>query len=504
MDLKRSLQGIAALAAAALVLSGCASGGASAETESARQEAAFAGVYAQAVEWGECGDAHGLTDEFSAALEESGSRVDRFECAWVEAPLDWDDPESAETIQLAVTRIPATGKRIGALFGNPGGPGGSGLDYTFDATAGAGIAAIMEQYDLIGFDPRGIGKSSPVECDDVSDIFEIQIAVCADQNPLAHSMGTSQVARDMELLRHLVDDDRFNYLGYSYGTMLGATYATLFPEKAGRMVLDSAAAAGWASLIGSFNQSAAIAQQVVEMFAGCGEEYEVASCPISAEDQYIDTIERLNETPWVASDGTEVNGAVLQGYLTSALYSRNAGRAEALDTVSRALAGEQSQIDDIARRMADGGAAVDLGGMIVRCHSFPDDPDIVGLLEHVEEAGIPKLLGGPEITDDALGQFTELGCDALPESGDDITDTFSGSPDSPILVIGITGDHATPYSGAQQLVAELGNARLLTLEGRGHGASFMDRSDCVDGATTAYLLEGELPEEGAVCTDDRG
>jgi homoserine acetyltransferase len=114
------------------------------------------------------------------------------------------------------------------------------------------------------------------------------------------------------------------------------------------------------------------------------------------------------------------------------------------------------------------------------------------------------MLGGPEIDDEALLPWIDLSCDALPESGDDITDSFSGSPDAPILVIGVLGDHATPYEGSEQLVRELGNARLLTLDGHGHGASYLGRSSCVNDATTAYLLEGELPEPGAVCESDAG
>lgn len=493
---------VAALAVAALLLSGCAP--AVDDSASAVQAQSFPGVYAQTVEWGECGEDFWMTDGTRERLAEAGAPVETFECGTVEAPLDWNRPESHETIELAAVRIPSTGKGrpIGTLLSNPGGPGESGIRLAYSLTMSDGFAEAFEHYDLIGFDPRGIGRSTPVECESFSNIFELDIAACAKEHPLARSMGTSQVARDMELLRHLSGDDEMHYLGYSYGTMLGATYATLFPERVGRMILDSASAANWAGPTDSFDQSAAIAREIVELLAGCGGEYEVSACPVTGEDALLELMGRFEEQPLVASDGTEVTGGTVYGYLTSSLYQGRAGREDALDLLAGVVADDQGAVDALAEAMGDGGAQVGLAGMVVRCHSFPEDVDLLETLDHIEAEGMPKLMGGPELTDDNLRPYMELACDALPGHGDDITDTFSGSPDAPILVIGITGDHATPYQGAQQLTRELGNARLLTLEGHGHGASYAGRSSCADQAATAYLLRGKLPAEGAVCTDD--
>lgn len=499
--MRRALTFTAALAAAALVLTGCSS--APDTSESARQSEAFPGVYAQTVEWGACGDDFGLDDTTAAALEAQGAPVESFQCGMIEAPLDWNNPSSHETIELAAIHIPSTGagEPIGTLLSNPGGPGESGLSLAYGLTTTAGFDGIRERYDLLGFDPRGIGRSTPVECVDVSDLVELNLATCAAQNPIALSMGTSQVARDMDLLRSLMGDDTMHYLGYSYGTMLGATYSTLFPERVGRMILDSAAASNWSSPIGSFNQSLAIAEQLDAMLDACGISNEVTTCPPDARS-FPQTVAELNAAPLLASDGTEVTGTSLTGYLVSALYQRQVGRELALELAGAVVSGEQGAIDALAEEMRGGGAAVTFDGKIVKCHSFPEDPDLVGLLERVEETGIPPLLGGPEISDDTLREYVSMACDALPNSGDDITESFTGSPDAPILVIGITGDHATPYEGAQQLVNELGNARLLTLEGNGHGASFMNRSTCADDYATEYLLTGELPPKDAVCTDD--
>ena len=187
------------------------------------------------------------------------------------------------------------------------------------------------------------------------------------------------------------------------------------------------------------------------------------------------------------------------GYITSALYQGTAGRELALTTLSAALAQNQVSIDAIAEEMAGGGSSVDLSGSLVRCHSFPADPKLPELVDYINEVGLPDALGGPEINDETLRPWLNLECDAMPNSGDDITGPFSGSPTAPILVVGLLSDHATPYAGSQKLVDELGNATLLTLDSVGHGGSYSDKSSCVDEYTTAYLVKGKLPAKGTVC-----
>lgn len=491
--------GTALVAGVVVALSACAPAPSSEAGASRVQQESYPGVYAQTIDWGACTEDFGMTERMTEKLTEKGAPFETYECAMVEAPLDWNAPSNHETIELAVVHVPSTSDSPrGTLFGNPGGPGGSGLDYTFAHTASQGFDAVLAEYDLIGFDPRGIGKSSPLVCNDVSASRVLDLATCADEYPLAHSMGTSQVARDMDLLRQLSGEDKMDYLGYSYGTVLGATYATLFPERVGRMVLDSAIDSQWASLTGGFNQNVAIAKALELMLAECGVLYEVEACPMSGTDDLASAMEQLNEQPIQSTDGGEFTGGMLWGYLLSALYGGDAGREISLELVGQALSGDQSAVDAIVEKMSAGGSEVGLAGQIVSCHSFPRDPDVIGTVEHIEEEGIPEIFGGPEITDTAVAGFTDLSCFALPESGDDLT-AFHGSPDSTILVVGITGDHATPYAASQSLVNELGNARLLTLEGEGHAASFTDKSSCVTAATVAFLVDGTLPAEGTVC-----
>lgn len=497
---KRVVASVAALAAAGLLLSACSP--AIDDSASGVQAESFPAVYAQTIDWRACDEDSGLTDTARQRLEDADVPVETFECATVQAPLDWNEPKNHETIDLAVVRIPAMGgEKIGTLFGNPGGPGGSGIDFTLGMTKNKSFQAVLEQYDFIGFDPRGVGRSTPIECEEYSSVREIQLALCAEEQPLAHSMGTSQVARDMDLLRTLQGEDKLDYLGYSYGTILGATYSTLFPERVGRMVLDSAPDNTWASPTGSFTQSVAMTTEVIAMLENCGTLYEVEICPLTSEDDLGEKMQELMDQPLIATDGTEINGWTIYNYLQTGLYGRDVGRPVVLETMGKALAGDQESVDAIAEALAGGGAAVSFSGQIVSCHSLPQDPDIVGLVETIEEVGVPKLLGGPEVSEEVVAQFADISCGALPESGDDL-EAFSAPDDSTILMLGVTGDHATPYENGQALAAQMGNTRFVTLEGHGHGASFTDRSSCADDAVTNFLLRGELPEKGLVCQTD--
>lgn len=510
--LRRVASGVAGLIGAALAVSGCGLVGGSGASltptasESEWQADAFAGLYAQEIDWFECTPDEGLDAYTADALEAAGHDLSQIGCALIEAPVDWDDPENAETIELSIVHIPATGKEpLGTLLGNPGGPGATGVDFMLGMALSPGFEGVAASYDLLGFDPRGIGGSTPIDCDGAgSDLPVVQLGVCIAENPLTHTMGTSQVARDMELMRHLMQDEVLNYLGYSYGTMLGATYATLFPERAGRMVLDSAEDAEWASLIHLFDQQVAIANATVALATACRTDYadEVEVCPFVDEDSLLAVLAQLDAEPLVASDGTEITGQLLQSYLTSALYQSHFERGRTLDTIALALFGDQEAIDEIGAEFADDGSGIDMAMTVVTCHSFPIEPNIPGLLEHIERVGMPRLLGGPAIDDETLAPFTDLSCYTLPESGLDLTESFSAPDAGPILVIGITGDHATPFQYAEVLTEELGNAVLLTLDGQGHAASYTGRSSCVDDAVTEYLLDGVLPGEGTVCRDD--
>jgi len=474
-----------------------------ATTASAQQQLDFPEVYAQQLDWHFCGPDEATAAQLEATLRSIGARAEGISCTAVEVPLDWNDPANPETILLSAVLVPSTGEgeRLGTLFSNPGGPGASGIDFAIGMTASPGYAELQQHYDLLGFDPRGMGTSSPLDCAPTSTIFELQLAECAEQDPLTASMGSAQVARDLELLRHLVGDKQLHYAGFSYGTVIGASYVTLFPERVGRVMLDSAWPSDWSGPLDTYLQAEAIAGALGDLVAECGTRYEVAVCPIAPGTTVAEGLARLAAAPLTASDGTTVDHQMLRGYLTTALYQLKTGRERILDIAGRAVTGDQSAVDELAAAMAGGGSKVQLSGMVVRCLSMPRDPRLLDLDRYIREHGLPELLGGPEITDQTLRQFLDLSCDALPDSGEDFLH-FTNASGEPVLVFGITGDHATPYAGAQRLVDELGDAQLVTLEGNGHIASFNGRSSCADAIANAYLIRGELPAEGTVCTDD--
>lgn len=491
---------LAAAAVSTLVLGACSS--TPEGSESKDQSEQFASFYSQTVNWGQCDDRFDLSEDTAERLSVLKAPIESFECAMIQAPIDWNDAENTKTIDLAVVHVPATGNdKIGTLFGNPGGPGGSGLSYTYGMVASEDFAPVLERYDIIGFDPRGIGRSTPVECEEQSNVREIQLALCAAEQPLAHSMGTSQVARDMDLMRALQGEEKLDYLGYSYGTILGATYSTLFPERVGRMVLDSAPDETWAAPTGNYTQTLSMLAEVTSMLERCQTEYAVTSCPITTEDELAAKVEALNEHPLLTTDGNEISGNTLYAYLQAGLYGLDVQRPIVLETMGGALAGDQASIDAIGEALAGGGASVSFAGQIVSCHSLPQDPDILGLLETMEERGVPKLLGGPELPEELVAEFADISCGALPEASDDL-EAFTAPRDTTMLMIGITGDHATPYENGRALAEQMGNTRFVTLEGHGHGASFTQRSKCVDDVVTSFLLEGDLPKDGLVCEVD--
>lgn len=505
---RRGLFGaLAALSAATLVLSGCAPEGSVpsarfAPGASAAQQRNFPELYQQQPEWGPCGTDAATRDAQEAALRAAGARIDGMECANITVPLDWNDAANPETITLRAVFIPATGPGdpLGTLFSNPGGPGASGIEYTVGMTVAKEYAPLQERYNFLGFDPRGMGASTPLTCTDDSSILELNLAKCADEAPLARSMGSTQVARDLDLMRHLMGDEKLNYAGLSYGTVIGASYTTLFPERVGRVMLDSAWPSDWSSPLGSYLQAEAFTFATADLLEQCGVTYRVATCPVTSEAALLSAVQRLQQQPLVASDGTAVTGTMYRKYLDAGLYQLQHGREQVLDIAGRALGGDQAAIDALAAAMAGGGAKVGLAGMVVRCLSSPRDPGVMNVYRYIQEHGLPVPLGGPEITDETLKPWIDLSCDALPNSGDDYLD-FVNTGDQPVLVFGITGDPATPYAGAVQIVEELGNARLVTVEGRGHIATFNGRSPCTDAIANAYFLRGELPAEGTVCTD---
>lgn len=484
----------------ALVATGCSGGGGSSDSiaEAFTHSVVTDAQSASEIIWQPC-----LEDEPELAREAQrvGRDVDDFVCAVTEVPLDWEHPDNGQTIEVALAKAPATGAAVeGALFVNPGGPGESAIELALDLALDESFSKVGAAFDIIGLDPRGTGESSAIDCDEAKDDEIDALATCLERHPEAAFIGTKAVAWDMDYLRRSLGYEEMNYLGFSYGTVLGATYAHMFPEAVGKMVLDSATPVSWASPAGAFDQEAAIVAALDQVGKNCTGGAE--KCPFTSADDLGKLVEELDQHPRQvttdkAAGDEELTGQDVYGYLTAALYTDEAGVSAALTTVAEALGGSTAAAQQI---LDDSGEAyVNAAGTIISCLSAPPGGGDKELRQRIDQAGIPGLMGGTGAKDEVLERFSEDYCQLVPRASKDYLDSFSAPVEVPILVVGITGDHATPYEGAEALTSDLGNARLLTLEGSGHAAAYSHKSSCIDNYVTNYLVNGVLPPTDAVC-----
>lgn len=417
-------------------------------------------------------------------------------------PVDHAEPDGP-TLDLALVRVPATdpAQRIGSLFVNPGGPGASGVEmveggFRFDE-------ATMARYDLVGFDPRGIGASAPLRCQvdltagplpDPDPRTEAAAAAleahaegiargCAatDGDLLPH-LDSTTVARDLEVLRRAVGDDRLNLYGFSYGSLLALEYLELFPERAGRIVLDGVVdpTATLTELLAQ--QTTAFERVFAEMAADCASS---GACPepglAAAYDQVL---ARLREAPVGDVGPAELaTAAIMATYdpgLWPALY-------DALDTAVRT--GDVAAIGRLSD-LYTGGASF-AAYAAVSCTDTPVPGSPADWDAYVEELRAISPRFGPATANELRTCAHWPVADATPPAAI----RAEGSP--PVLVIGTTGDAATPLDNAVAVAAALADGHLLVHEGEGHTA--YGANPCVDGVVADYLVEGSVPAPGTRC-----
>ncbi|MDR1118449.1 MAG: alpha/beta hydrolase, partial [Bifidobacteriaceae bacterium] len=444
--------------------------------------------------------------------------------ATVLAPLDWEDPDGA-TIELALARVKATDEdgRLGSLLLNPGGPGGSGKTALPSLLGGIG-EEVKARYDVVGFDPRGVGESTPVTCYETTEQrdayfgaewprtaegFEESLAVaqpfaeaCGENTgPLLGHVDTVSAARDMDLLREILGDEKLNYLGYSYGTALGATYAELFPENVGRLVLD-----------GAIDPSVPAGQREVEQAAGfeasLGAYVEYClgkeSCPFSgtkqqALDEISDLLEAIEAHPLPAgADETReltvplaLNGILVTLYDDASWPMASQGLDQAINygdgTMLMALS--DIYLDRIAGKYRGNQMEAFVA---VNCL----DARLVADLASAEAHAAALEEASP--TFGRYWAYSEKQCAVwpYPQTGSEHAIAAAGA--APIVVVGTTGDPATPYEGAVALAEQLESGVLITFQGEGHTA-YGRSNGCVDAAIDRYFLEGEAPREDLTC-----
>jgi pimeloyl-ACP methyl ester carboxylesterase len=463
---------------------------------------ALASFYGQVLAWRGCG---------------SG-----FLCSVMRVPLDYSHP-AGEAIGIAVIRRPAddTAHRLGSLVVNPGGPGGSGIDYARAATQVVSTA-LLARYDIVGFDPRGVGQSAPVVCldDQQTDAF-----VAADPAPPtqaaldqvvaedklfasaceAHSakllpfVSTRDAARDMDILRQALGDQRLTYLGKSYGTFLGATYAELFPARVGRLVLDGALDPRLGATQLGHDQAAGIQLAFRSFLADCARRSDcpLGTDPTAAEQRVGRLLDLVRATPLRGDATRAVDISLAELGIIAALYT-DTSWPFLRRALTLALQGDGRGLlvlaDSYTNRGPDGHYTSNelAANAAVNCVDRPDVTSPADIQAELSSFTQASPLFGATI---AWGDLT---CAYWPVSPVGRPHAISARGAAPILVVGTIRDPATPYAWAQGLAAQLASAALLTFDGDGHTA-YKRGSTCIDFSVDAYFLQGTLPAAGLQC-----
>ncbi len=446
----------------------------------------------------------------------SGQGPAGFECATLEVPLDEAHPGRA-SIGLAVDRHRATGTRVGSLLVNPGGPGVSGVDF-LPGIVGELPPSVLAHFDVVGFDPRGVARSAPVTCGTGRQLdaelsvdpaptsasgFAAMVALdrrfaagCeARSGRLLPDVGTLDAARDLDRIRAALGDARLTYLGFSYGTLLGAEYAELFPTRVRAMVLDGAIDPSLGQVAVVSAQSAALDAQLSAFLATC----EAGGCgwrPAGpGRAAYLALLGRVTATPVaVAGTGRSVGPAALLYGTAAALYSPSTWR-----TLGGAVAALEagngapmlSLFDGYIGRRADGSYANTVEAeTAVNCEDAPR-PSLASL-----QAAAPAVRRAAPVFG-LLDLYSEATCAIWPVAPTRPQGPIHAVGSPPIVVVGSTGDPITPYAWARSLAAQLAHGVLVTRHGDGHtGYGY---SACVRGLVDTYLLTTAPPRPDSQC-----
>jgi pimeloyl-ACP methyl ester carboxylesterase len=444
-----------------------------------------------------------------------------FECTKVHVPVDYAHP-SGGTLALAVSRRPADepGEREGAILVNPGGPGASGITYAPTAVSQF-RSDVLDRYDVVGFDPRGVASSEGVDCltDDELDAF-----VALDPTPdnpaavaqaerviaefgrgcvqgagaLAGHVSTPEAARDMDIIRAVVDSPRLDYYGASYGTLLGSTYADFFPDRVGAMVLDGAIDPAQSVIEQNLAAAAGFQTALRAYLRSCVEQ---GSCPLGdtvpvAEDRLNALLDRIDVSSLPAGGGRRltIGHAVLGVWLplyvpelwpslTTALQQAKNGDGSALLRLSDLYTsrGPSGYLDNSMEAL-----------YAVNCLDQP-----AGRTPAQVRRLVPRFEKVSPTFGEVFAWFL-IGCPDWPVRTTEKIPKIDAPGAPPIVVVGTTGDPATPYESAVALARELRSGVLVTRVGEGH-TGFGRGNQCVDDAVNDYFAEHKVPRDGLRC-----
>jgi pimeloyl-ACP methyl ester carboxylesterase len=444
----------------------------------------------------------------------------KFQCATLRLPKDYHDP-AAGTLDVKIIRLPASDrdKRIGSIIVNPGGPGGSGIELVQKSAAQFPVA-LRERFDLVGFDPRGVNASSPVRCiDDLDglaaldpspdDQKELDRSVkqakdyadaCAKRNAsILPYLSTDAVVDDLDQIRQAVGDEKITYLGFSYGTLIGSMYADRYPERIRAMVLDGAIDPSLSEIQLRTGQAKAFEAALGRFLARCSRR---ASCAFhegghsaKAFDTLMAKIDKKSlPTPRVA-DRRRVGPGLAFSAVLGSMYSKASWPALEAG-LALAKRGDGSILillaDPFRGRKANGTYSNMSDAYYANtCLDFPTSTDIA---TYTKLASTLRKVA-PRFRAVA---FNDLPCAfwSVPSQRTPAPASGAGAP--PIVVVGSTGDTATPYAWAKSLAKQLESAVLVTRKGEGHTSFLVN--NCVKKALDGYLLELTVPKDGLVCT----
>ncbi|MFD9880036.1 alpha/beta hydrolase [Streptomyces alboflavus] len=517
---RRLRRGCLAFMAVGLLISGCSS--ASSSTDVVMDELPRAtpkeltSYYAQKLRWRDCG-------------------VPGFQCATMKAPLDYAKPDAGD-VKLAVSRKRATGGaagkggRIGSLLVNPGGPGGSAVGYLQSYAALGYPEKVRARYDMVAVDPRGVARSEPVTClddrqmsaytqtdatpDDRREIdglaasYKKFAAGCKQRSgKLLGHVSTVETARDMDILRAALGDKKLTYVGASYGTFLGATYAGLFPDRVGRLVLDGAMDPSLPARRMNRDQTAGFETAFQSFAKDCVRQRD---CPLGTKNA-ADAGKRLkgffadlDRTPLPVGDTGPADGRTLGEALATtgviaAMYDETSW-PQLRDALTAAMKDKDGSMllalsDSYYERDGDGSYSnLMYANTAVNCLDLP--PSFTSP-EDVQKA-LPDFEKASPVFGEGLA-WSALNCTYWPTKATGKPHRIEAKGADPIIVVGTTRDPATPYRWAKALASQLTSARLLTYEGDGHTA-YGRGSRCVDDTINTYLLTGRAPQKDKRCT----
>jgi pimeloyl-ACP methyl ester carboxylesterase len=465
-----------------------------------------------------------LSDYYKQDLKWS-SCYDNFECAELAVPIDYDRIKTG-TFKISVLRYAAQdpNRRIGSLVINPGGPGASGVDYAYNAEY-IFDPDLTDRFDIVGFDPRGVARSAPITCfnDAETDAnyasdskpdneAEFQAAItetkkfvqkCLNKNQHLTSFSTANAARDMDILREALGEAKLNYMGKSYGTYMGALYASLFPNNIGRVILDGAVDPTISNFEQTKTQAVGFDNALQAFIADC---IKRTTCPLprnqeAATKELLSIWQSAATEPLQVKDKDEkrtVGESLLVLGTASALYDSYEGWPELRMAISEAVKGYADTYLELADmysgRQEDGTYLSNEfdSGAIIDCLDFGDDRTVRQLQRDSVAIAAAAPVFGPYI---ALSGLT---CKYFTTPAPvQVTKTKTNAT---IMIIGTTGDPATPYAWAKGLARLLPNSQLLTYVGDGHTAQGRGNA-CIDDAVDAFYIKGTLPAKELRCIE---